>query len=212
MAEDDHKPLVVDVSRQNLGLPEAKEKPKKAAVAHGKLKEDTMVEKGVKRFFGGDPKDVMMYMLTDVLVPALKDTFVDMVIGGTKRMVYGMGASDYRPSSPRLVRQDNPSYSQNTNYNAISSNRRVIDSTVRERHDFSKVVFPDRPSAENVLTAMNDYIQQYGVVRVKDFYEFAGITAEYTDQNWGWHDIRGSRVRSIYGGYIVELPPTEHLQ
>ncbi len=212
MAEDDRKPLVVDVSRQNLGLPESKPEPKKAAVAQGKLKEDTVVEKGVKRFFGGDPKDVLMYMLTDVLVPALKDTFVDMVVGGTKRMVYGMGASDYRPSSPRLVRCDNPSYSQNTNYNAMSSNRRVIDSTVRERHDFSKVVFLDRPAAESVLTAMNDYIQQYGVVRVKDFYEFAGITAEYTDQNWGWHDIRGSRVRSIYGGYIVELPPTEHLQ
>lgn len=44
-----------------------------------------------------------------------------------------------------------------------------------------------------------------------DFYNAMGMTAEFTDDNYGWTDLTGIRVRKIRDGYILDLPRTEQL-
>ena len=54
---------------------------------------------------------------------------------------------------------------------------------------------------------MDELIATYGVVRVADFYELVGVTGNYTDNKYGWTDIRNaSVVRARDGGYIIKLP------
>ena len=46
---------------------------------------------------------------------------------------------------------------------------------------------------------------------MSDLYELLGIPGKYTDDNWGWTDIRGAQVRRIRNGYMLDIPDPEYL-
>lgn len=67
--------------------------------------------------------------------------------------------------------------------------------------------------ANEVLTQMFDLLERYEVVTVSDLYELLGVSGNFTDERYGWTDLRGSRVsRARGGGYVLDLPPTEVLE
>lgn len=53
---------------------------------------------------------------------------------------------------------------------------------------------------------------QYGVVTVGDLYSLADIFKTYTDENWGWRDLRSARVIRAHSGYILDLPKPEDVR
>ena len=67
----------------------------------------------------------------------------------------------------------------------------------------------DRGSAQRVLDELLDLSQQYGNVRVSDYYGLMGIPTKFTDNNYGWlyGDIERTRIRSSRGEFILDLPP-----
>ena len=53
---------------------------------------------------------------------------------------------------------------------------------------------------------MNEIIGTYGVVSVADLCEIVGVTGEFTDNKYGWSDIRDAYVERSKDGYMLKLP------
>ena len=161
----------------------------------------------LETFAGEDANTLGTFILFDVLVPAVKNMLSDAVSQGVERMFFG----DSRPrhSSHR---------SQYTSYNRMYPSRantawrndesRQMTSRARATHDFGQVILDSRGEAEDVVDRLSALIEQYDVATVADLYELVGITSQFTDDKWGWTDLRGSSVRRVRDGYLLELPRT----
>lgn len=145
------------------------------------------------------------YILFEVLIPALKNTISDAVSQGVERMLFGEVRSS-RTSSNR------PGY---TNYNKVVRSttgeygNRDISRRSRTTHDFDEIILSSRGEAEEVLDRLRDLVDSFEVATVNDFYSLVGITGSFTDDKWGWYDLKDAMVRAIRGGYIVVLPRTQ---
>ena len=54
---------------------------------------------------------------------------------------------------------------------------------------------------------MNDVIETYGMVSVMDLYDLVGISGQYTDNNYGWKNLRNAEpIRTRDGEYMLKLP------
>ena len=60
--------------------------------------------------------------------------------------------------------------------------------------------------AEEVITKMDELIDTYGMVSVADLYDLVGKTSEYTDNKYGWTNIRTAEVIRVRDGYMLKLP------
>lgn len=165
----------------------------------------------VETFFGGQAKDAVNYSIFEVLIPAARDMLLDAVNGGLERLVKG---SDTRRgiSRPGVARQYFSYDRVATRPGFRPDPREAQGRRVREEHDFTDVVFSVRSDAEAVIDRMFDRINEYNEVTLAYVKKLVGETANFTDQSWGWTDIRGSHVERIGPDqYIVVLPKTEHL-
>ena len=48
--------------------------------------------------------------------------------------------------------------------------------------------------------------EAYQVVSVADFYDLVGVSGNYTDNKYGWTDIRNASVIRVRDGYMIKLP------
>ena len=55
---------------------------------------------------------------------------------------------------------------------------------------------------------MEDLLDQYKLVSVADLYDLVGISGDYTDNKYGWTNLRNARVERLRyeDGYILKLP------
>lgn len=171
-------------------------------------------------FLGGDGPTVTEYVIGDILIPGIRDMFADIVTGGIERMLYG----ESRPSGRRGGGSRFGASTGRINYGSFSQPpvgraartedpRPSLSRKARATHDFDEILLPNRPEAEAVLEGLFAVLDQYEQVTVSDLYELVGISGNFTDERWGWTDLRGSRVERTRNGYFVlNLPPTEQLE
>ena len=74
----------------------------------------------------------------------------------------------------------------------------------RARHDFDDILFESRGEAEDVLSHLVDLTIDYGVASVADFYDLSGIESQFTDNKYGWTNLRDAEVtESMRDAYRV---------
>jgi len=160
---------------------------------------------------GKDGQSLPDYLVSEILGPALKDMITDAVIQGVERMVYGEARSSVR----RTANHRGPVGSSNhISYNRYSTTPRdarpVMSSRGRATHDFGEIELHTRAQAEAVIAQMDEFVDRFGHTSVADLYEMVDLEAEYTDEKWGWTDLRGADVRRTrQGTYVLILPRTE---
>ena len=170
-------------------------------------------------FIGGDAQSVWAYVAFDVLVPAAKDMFSDAVSQGVERMLFGDSTGRISSSRRRRNNDYRPGYTNYSKFSSPSSSRgrgretsgREFTRRARANHDFDDIVLATRAEALEVLAKMDDLIDKYGVVTVSDLYDLLDLPAEFTDEKWGWADIRTADVRRDRNGYMLKLPRPEEL-
>ena len=79
-------------------------------------------------------------------------------------------------------------------------------------HNFDGIILESRREAEEVIDRLGDLIDNYDAATVSDLYELVGITGSFTDDKWGWTDIRSAGIRRVREGYLLQLPRTEPLR
>ena len=46
----------------------------------------------------------------------------------------------------------------------------------------------------------------YGLVRVADLKDLVGISDNYTDNKYGWTNIRNAEIVRVRDGYMIKMP------
>jgi len=177
-------------------------------------KELSFGEKLKRSFVKEDAKDIGDYIVFDVLIPGLKRSFFDMVVGSISQML-GIQAPYYDPqkrskgySGTSIVPSDSRRYRDYTMARGNSETVRVSDRLRYDRHRITDVIFEYKEDAESLLEQMIDICDTYGWFSVFDFYDKAGIIEgnDYTNQNYGWHNVDGATIRFDGTGYVIVLP------
>ena len=86
--------------------------------------------------------------------------------------------------------------------------RRDSGHTTRTRtgYDYDDIILESYGEAEDVLERMDELIATYQLVSVADFYDLVGVSGNYTDNKYGWTDIRNASVMRVRDGYMIKLP------
>lgn len=178
----------------------------KALVSHpGTIKKPSLAARFARAFIAEDVTDVKSYILSEVVVPAVKDTIVDVATTFIERLMFGGGGgySHKRSSIPSKV-----SYQS---YYDKPAQRKASLFYSDARSSDERVLLDSRKDAEIVLDKMGDVIDRYGTVSVADYYEFVGVPSEFTDNKYGWSDISSARVCRDGRQYYIDLPRSIHL-
>lgn len=176
------------------------EKKKVEKVVRGKVR--TKPKSGISKisevFISEDAANVKSYIVMDVLVPAVKKAISDIVRDGIDMILYG--ESRGRKSST------NSSYVSYRDYSRSDDRDRFRESRTRTGYNHDDVVLETRGEAEEVLSRMDELIDTYGVVSVADLYDLIGKSCEYTDNKYGWTNIRNAEPIRVRDGYMLKLP------
>lgn len=176
----------------------------------------------LETFIGGDAKSVGQYIFLDVLIPAAKDTIADIVTQGIERTLFGEVRSSsrrngMRPGGTNGFVNYNSRYSRgSSSYSSPGDRRedptRPISQRSRAAHDFDEIILATRVEAEEVIGRLFDIVEKYDMASVSDLYALVGVTPEFTDEKWGWTDLRGVGATRVRNGYLLDLPRPEPLK
>jgi len=161
-------------------------------------------------FIAGDARTAIQYAMFDVLLPAARDTVLDVFQQGLEKLILGDSrrrGSTRPPSGPTGHIQ----YNRYSSMSRLSGPERALSRQARSRHNFDEIVLDERAEAEEVIDRLFDLVSRYESASVADLYELVGLTATHTDNKWGWTDLSGAGVSRIRGGYLLDLPEPEPL-
>ena len=177
----------------------AEKKVEKVVSGKTSTKKKSGMRKLSDTFLSEDVSNVKSYIFSEVLLPAAKKLVSDIVTNGTNMLLYGE-IKNKKGNSSKV------SYSRYYDDRRDRS-RDYRSPVVRNNFDYDEIIFETRGDAEAVLDAMYDILNQYKVVSVAELYDLASITTHnYTCNNYGWIDLRGSSVVHVRDGYILKLP------
>jgi hypothetical protein len=158
-------------------------------------------------FISGSAKTAVAYAVWEVLLPAAKDTVVEVITQGIERLFFGDSRRHRGVTTPQSgptgVVQYNRLYSTQ---HRMSGPQRTISRQARARHDFDEIILESRTEAEEVIDRLYEVISRYESASVADLYQLVGLSSSHTDYKWGWTDIRGAGVSRSRDGYVLDLP------
>lgn len=203
-------------SNSNRPKKEVREEPpdqKLAKVIEGDVirRKKSLGKRFREMIVGDESTSVSEYLLLEVIIPNIKDMIFDVATMGVERKLYG------EVRSPSRRRGGNAGGLGHVRYDRMSlSGRREerpqLSRQARARHDFDEFVIPSRPEAVIILDSMYDLLDRYEQVTVSNLYELMGESSNFTDERYGWTDLRGSSIRRVRDGYLLDLPRTEVLE
>ena len=186
-------------SNRTRMTPKPEAKVEKIISGQVKTKKKGDIQKFTDVFISEDVGNIKSYIIMDILIPAMKKAISDIVTNGIDMVLYGEAGRTRRNSSSSSI-------ASRINYCDRSSTRESRTSTRANGYDYDDIVFNNRIEAEQVLTRMDELIATYGVVSVADLYDLVGITGPYTNNKYGWSDLRSASVVRARDGYIIKLP------
>lgn len=178
---------------------EERKKVEKVVSGTAKIKKKTEISKLKSVFISEDAANVKSYILMDVLIPAFKKAVSDIVTNGIDMILYGEAGRNNRKSTASTV-------SYRNYYDQRGSDRYISSTRSNTGYSYDDIILESRGEAEEVLTRMDELIETYGIVSVADLYDLVGITGNYTDNNYGWTNIRNAEPVRVRDGYMLRLP------
>lgn len=181
-------------SRQNQNDDIPEKKVEKVVSGSVKSKKKNGLQKITNVFVPEDVDDVKSYIFEDIVVPAVKDIILDAV-----RAFLGVNGTSRGRSST----------SSKISYRKYYDDRDRRDSApirTRTGYDYDDIILETRGEAEDVLERMEELIDMYQLVSVADFYDLVGVSGNYTDNKYGWTNVRNASVVRVRDGYMIKLP------
>jgi hypothetical protein len=178
-------------------------KIEKVVKGTAKVKKKTDVRKLADIFISEDIKNVKSYVFMDVLVPAIKKAISDIVTDGIDMILYG--------SAGKRSKGSNASKISYRDYYGRKDDR-YRDEPRNNGYSHDDIILDSRGEAEDVLSRMSELIDAYGEVSVADLYDLVGISGKYTDNNYGWTNIRNAEPIRVRDGYMLKLPKVTPLK
>lgn len=175
-------------------------------VVKGSVKKNqtTALQKFTKAFVPEDAKSIKEYVADEA--PGLIQSFL--------RRLFQNVLDTYLPENGRSYRNSSSGYFPGSNsafrYDAIrggnTSNYGIRSRNVNTVYEYENICFDEYGDAQDVLDGLYDCLGRYEKVRVFDLYDLAGVATNSTDRNYGWTDLRGTRIISTRDGWMIDLP------
>ena len=188
------------------------EKPAEKIIKGSVIRQKPSLGKRLRSMFFAeveDDKNIIDYVVGEIMVPALKDMIMDSFQEGMNRTFYGNSRSS------RRSRISSTTTSNHTPYHRMSSpnrDRPIPIRRVRTGYDFNEIILETRADAIDVIEKLRADIERYQIVSVRELYEAVGETFSPTDNNFGWDDLSTASVRHTNSGYLLVLPQPEPIE
>lgn len=194
----DYKPNSHKSKKTQKGaVPE--KKVEKVIAGTATFKKKSEIQKITDVFISEDINNVKSYILLDVLVPAIKKAISDIVTNGIDMILYGgTGKTKSNTTASKI--------SYRSYYDGGNGRRDYSATRTKTGYNYDDIILDNRGEAEDVLLRMDELISSYGLVSVADLYDLVGITGNYTDNKYGWTDIRSAYTTRVRDGYLLKLP------
>jgi len=183
-------------------------KVEKVISGSAKTKKKNEVHRLADIFISEDATNVKSYIFQDVIIPTIKDTILEAI-----RMAFygGYGGVSRKATGSNSGRT---SYGRYYDKRGRANDYEREEPRIRRGIDYDDVILDSRGEAEEVLAHMDELINEYGSVSIADLYDLVGITSNnYTNNKYGWTDIRTSQSVRVRDGYALKMPkvlPLEH--
>lgn len=175
-------------------------KVEKVISGSAKVRKKSGAKKLANVLISEDVGDVKSYILIDVLLPAVKKAIWDVITNGTDMLLWGGSGHGGKKAPGSKISYGNF-------FDRGNDRRRDYSSSGKKTgYNYDDVILDSRGEAEGILTSMDDLIEIYGTVSVADLYDLAGVSANHTDNKYGWTDIRNASVIRTRDGYMIKLP------
>jgi hypothetical protein len=172
----------------------------------GRLREEPVRRKFMNTFFKGTAKGAWSSMVWDTFFPALRDTVEDALHNGLATM-FGGTTSTY---AGNRYRNRSSQISKHNPDRALGGFRREeherISRDDKRQQNTGVVELSSRAEAQEVLEALNNTIEQYGVATLAEFYQMVQIPPDGPDFTFGWEDLGGATIAHSRGAYYLDLP------
>lgn len=181
-----------------------KKKDEIKPVARGKTKKKTFGERIAENFLATDREEIKEHLLFDWLIPGIKNAVEDII----HMLLYG------EATDPRIRRKRGESRVERVPYNSIYDGKRRRDDEYipRKRNRSPELIFDTRQDAEEVLSTLFEYVDDYGVATMKDLYSLADMPTDHTMYKWGWYDLREATVVKVREGFLLKMPKAEPIE
>ena len=176
-------------------------------------------QKAAELFFGDDVDSLGGYVVREIVVPSLKNTFLDVMesifMGGTRRnrgRGYGYSDGGYDYGYPYRTRSV---YGGRDSSRRDSYRDRDRDDRYEERDkrvDYRNIVVRYREDAEEIIDRMREAIDLYNQVSIAELYRLVDLPSAYTDNNWGWTDPRDIGIKRVSSGYLIDVAEARYLE
>ena len=188
---------------------QAEKKVEKVISGTAKVRKKTGARKVADIFISEDASNVGSYIVMDVIVPAIKDVLSNVVKDSIDMILFG--------GTTRRGRDSRKSNAEYVSYNRFADRRddRRYDSrsSVASRYNFDDITIDSKAEADEVLERMDELLDTYGMVTVADLCDLVGISCEYTDNKYGWTNLRNAKVVRLRGNeYMLDLPRVTSLK
>ena len=167
-----------------------------------KTKKKSKLSQAMDNFISEDAKNVKSYVFGEVLIPAIKKAISDIVTDGIDIILYGETRGKNRRSTADRVSYRNYYDDRSRNSSRINERQAIMAGS----YSYDDIILSTRGEAEDVLSRMDELIETYGLVRVADLYDLVGITGNYTDNKYGWMNIRNAEIMRVRDGYMIKMP------
>ena len=164
------------------------------------IKKKSEVSKFASAFISGETSNLKNHIVMDLLVPTIKKTIYDIFVTTMDTVLFGGNGN-------RGERRGNSSYVSYNRYSDRSrESSRYEGSGNRSGYSYNDIIFNNRGEAEEVLSQMDYIIEQYRMVSVADLFDLVGESCNFTDQKYGWTNLRNAEVVRVRDGYMIKLP------
>ena len=191
MAELDLKDLKPNSlkSKEERETRESRPRPDKVTKGVVKTKKKSAITKLSDIFIAEDAENVKSYVVTDVIIPTIKNTILEVV----RMFMFGGRGGEARK---------NQTLASKVSYRNFydSPGTRVTASSVSDRFDYDDLEFETYADADTVLDHMDNILKEYNAVSVADMYDLVQKSAPWTANKYGWTDLHTARIVRVTGG------------
>lgn len=189
-------------NRQNK---QKNEIPSAGKIVKGKTgkKKKSEITKIASAMISDEVRGIKEYAIYDVIIPVIKDTIVQLVESSVQMIFLG----EVRSRSSRRSSTGSSRVSYSSYYDDRHKDDRRDSRRSSARISYDDITFEYKEDAVDVLERMDEIAEQFGVVRLSDFFEMAGETGNGpTDHNYGWTSTKSATVeRDRSGVYYIKI-------
>lgn len=192
----------------------------KAVIDGVKHRKKSAFQKFSEAFFVGDFKTIKECAIKDVIIPAAKRTFRDLVMTSIDMLLFD---TNRRPSNSLYSGTQNTKYTSYSSYyydgeSLVNKKKglKPVENRVDKPTDYTRFLLRSPSDADKVLSAMRAEILMYDKVKVRQLCEFCGEPYSPADENYGWYNLDTADYKFVSSedgdGYVLDLPSSVPLE